>query len=54
MPDIVYVYIVSLVVGLFVIFFGFSYLISKKEDDTEDDLGYLGSIILEEGGAFDE
>lgn len=54
MPDIVYVYIVSLIVGIFVIFLGVSYFLKKREDDTEDDLGYLEYIVSEEGGKRDE
>lgn len=54
MPDIVYVYIVSLIVGILVILLGISYFLKKREDDTEDDLGYLEYIVSEKGGKGNE
>lgn len=54
MSDIVYVWIVSLVVGIFILFLGASYFIRKVDDDTEDDLGYLELISLEKGGSSNE
>ena len=45
--------LIPFVIAFFVISLAVSFL-KRREDDSEDDLGYLENIILEKGGLDDE